>query len=217
MTTQDKYHTILSDELTEYLESLQGESPEPARSMEAEAREREFPAVGPLVGRFLELMAGSIDPGCIVELGSGFGYSAFWFARGSDEAIIHLTDHDPGNLAAAKKYLSEASFAERCRFHEGDALDSARAIDDPIDLVFVDIDKEEYPAALEWAEDALRTGGWLIADNVLREGRVVDPDSDDTSAQAVCEFNESLYSDPWITSILPLRDGVAVARLNENQ
>ncbi|MFB6344719.1 MAG: O-methyltransferase [bacterium] len=217
MNVLDEFNQILDDELTKYLESLQGESPEPARSMETEAEKKGFPIVGPLVGQLLQLAAAAIKPNCIVELGSGFGYSAFWFARGYPGASIHLTDFDAQNLESAREYLAEASLAEDCHFHQGDALESTRKINDAIDLVFVDIDKEEYPDALKWAQEALEPGGWLIADNVLREGRVIDPDPDDTAAKAVQSFNEGLHSDPWTTSILPLRDGVAIARLNHSQ
>lgn len=213
MSILDQYNTIVDDSITEYLENLHGDSPGPARAMETEAEDREFPIVGPLVGRFLELMAGLIEPDCIVELGSGFGYSAYWFGRGYDEATIHLTDRDEENLKKAERYLAEASLSERCEFHRGDALESVRSLDVTPDLVFVDIDKEGYPEALQWAQDSLDPGGWVVADNVLREGKVVDSDSDEASVRAIKAFNDELFTDRWDASILPLRDGVAIARL----
>lgn len=217
MSILEEFNQIVDDRITRYLESLNGESPEPARSMEAEAEDRGFPIVGPLVGRFLKMMAGLIEPECIVELGSGFGYSAYWFGSGCESSTIHLTDYEAENLESAKEYLSRASLVDRCHFHEGDALESARTITDPVDLVFLDIDKKEYPDALSWAGEALEPGGWLIADNVLREGKVVESNPEDPEVQAIRDVNRELFTDRWETSILPLRDGLALARLTEDR
>lgn len=208
---------IVGDGIAGYLETLNGESPQPARKMEEEARERDFPIVGPLVGRLLKLLSRTIQPRQIVEMGSGFGYSAYWFGQGYDEAVIHLTEYDEDNLAAARNYLSETDLPEQYRYHAGDAFEVVETISGQIDVVFVDIDKEDYPRALNWAEGRLQDGGWLIADNVLWQGKVLESDPEEDSTKAIRKFNEEIFSDRWESSIIPLRDGVAVCRLLESR
>ena len=203
---------IIDPAIAEYLNDFAGESPSTAKAMEEEAARRDFPIVGPVVGRFLSLFAGAIEPDRILELGSGFGYSAFWFARGTEDTRIQLTDYDVENLDAARAYLEDPYSPDRFEYHKGDALEIANDFTESIDFVFVDLDKEGYPAALETAEDLLDTGGWLVADNVLWDGQVADESVDDEATQAIRTFNDRLREDPWESSILPIRDGIALAQ-----
>lgn len=213
MLTSDETN-IVSDEIVNYLDQLAGESPSPAPQMEAEAEERDFPIVGPQVGRLLSLISGMIRPGRIVELGSGFGYSAFWFGLGASRAEIHLTDYDEQNIRKAKKYLDQTDHSERYVYHVGEAFESVPTINGPVECVFVDMEKELYPDALDWAEDRLAPGGMLIADNVLWKGHVAEDDPADDATKAIQTFNRRLYESPWTSSIIPIRDGVAIARKN---
>lgn len=211
MITSDDAN-LVSESIVEYLDDLGGPSPDPAPEMEAEAEERDFPIVGPQVGRLLALLSGMNRPGRIVELGSGFGYSAFWFGMGATRAEIHLTDYDESNIRRARSYLDRSDHPERFVYHVGDALESVTSIHGPIECVFIDMKKTLYPRALEWAEDRLAPGGMLIADNVLWRGTVAEDGEGDEDTQALKTFNERLFQSPWSSSILPLRDGVAVAQ-----
>lgn len=208
---------IVDPSIARYLNGFAGDSPSTAQKMEDEASERDFPIVGPVVGRFLSLFAGGIEPDRILELGSGFGYSAFWFARGTENTTIHLTEYDEDNLASARTYLEESFPSDRFHYHQGDALDIADDPDEPFDLLFVDIDKEGYPAALDRAEEILDPGGWLLADNVLWDGKVADESVDDEATEAIRTFNDRLRTDPWEASILPVRDGIALAKYSKQE
>ncbi|MCZ6792855.1 MAG: class I SAM-dependent methyltransferase, partial [Planctomycetota bacterium] len=117
------------------------------------------------------------------------------------------------NLAKAREFLGRAGFAERCRFREGEALSILREADGPFDLILVDIDKESYPASLDVTVEKLRSGGLLVTDNVLWSGRVAEENPEQETTRAIQEYTRMLYEHSHLeTSILPLRDGVAVAR-----
>lgn len=202
---------LVNESIAEYLDDFIGRSPEPARTMENYADQNDFPIVGPVVGRLLKLIASAVAPTRIVELGSGFGYSAFWFGEGAPEATIDLTDLDDDNLDRAKQYLSEASNPDRFRYHRRNGVKFLSEDSAPVDLIFIDIDKKEYPEALKIIGDRLRPGGWLVADNVLWKGKVVGSLSDEAT-RSIGEFNEKLSNSSWDSVILPVRDGVALAQ-----
>lgn len=204
-------NNFIDEDVVRYLHELGGDSPEPASTMEREARERDFPIVGPLVGRFLKLVTVAIRPKLIVELGSGFGYSAFWFGQGSTRANIHLTEYREENLRKARDYLSQTEHPDRYHYRTGDALNIIDEIDGEIDLIFLDLDKEEYPEALKIARDRLDEGGWLLADNVLWRGDVANENPDDESTRAIRSFNRQLQTSGWESTLLPLRDGITLA------
>lgn len=173
--------------------------------MEGLARERQFPIIGPLVGTLCYLLARSIGAKRILELGSGFGYSAYWFAKAG--AHVTLTERDPENISLARKHLARFP----CAFHAGDALAALGRLEGPFDLVFCDIDKQDYPKAWKAGLPKLRSGGFFITDNVLWSGRVLDAQAD-AATKGVLEYNFLAFSTPGVTtSILPLRDGVAVS------
>lgn len=215
MTSFDEDNLVGSD-LASYLADFAGESPEPARSMEKQADDEDFPIVGPLVGRFLKLFTVSVDPELIVELGSGFGYSAYWFGQGAPEATIHLTDWSSDNLDDAQDYLNQTDSPEQFEYHSGDATKFLDDLQMSPDLVFLDLDKKYYPETLDLLENLLPPGGWLLTDNVLWSGKVADESVTDKSTQSVRRFNSKLRSGPWETSMLPLRDGIALSRRTEN-
>ena len=184
--------------------------------MEAHAEERGFPIVGRNVGVTLEVLARSVEAKRIMELGSGFGYSAYWHARavGSD-GEVHLTDGDPENATKAADYLKRAGLAERVEFHVGDAVTVLDSLEDEFDVIFNDIDKDGYPAAWRAASERVRLGGLYVCDNVLWYGRVAVDDPDDTRpryTEAVLEHNRLIAEDErYVSTIVPTRDGVMVA------
>ncbi len=185
--------------------------------MEAEARSTGFPAVGRLVGPMLELLARAVGARRVFELGSGFGYSAYWFARAvGPGGEVHCTDGDPGNERKAADYLGRAGLWDRIRYHVGDAVDSLRAVPGELDLVFCDIDKAAYPRAWELARDRIRVGGLYVADNVIRSSTMWVPDPSAArgaaEARAVDLHNRQIAEDDrYLSVIVPTRDGVLVA------
>ena len=181
--------------------------------MERLATERGFPIVGPQVGRLLLTLARSIDAKRVLELGSGFGYSAWWFATAvGPEGRVILTEESRDNADLARGFLDRAGLAGRVEIRVGDGLEIAREYDGPFDIVFNDIDKHDYPRALPVALERLRPGGLFITDNMLWQGRVLDEAAGDASTRGVLELTRALYAASNLdTTILPIRDGVAVS------
>jgi caffeoyl-CoA O-methyltransferase len=160
----------------------------------------------------LEVLARSAAARRVVELGSGYGYSAYWFARAVGRGgEVHCTDGDPKNGEAAERYLARAGLWDRMTYHVGDAVESLASIQGEFDIVYDDIDKEGYPAAWLAAHDRIRVGGLYICDNVLWYGRVVDDQPDERTA-AILEHNRLIAEDErYVSTIVPTRDGVMVA------
>lgn len=182
--------------------------------MEAEASERGFPIVGRTVGVMLWTLASSVNARRVFELGSGFGYSAYWFAKATGaDGEIHLTDGDAANERKAADYLGRAGVWDRVTYHVGDALTSFAAVEGEFDVVYDDIDKQGYPDAWRAARDRVRVGGLYICDNTLWSGRVPpDGEPPDDLTDAIREHNAAVSADErYVTTIVPTRDGVLVA------
>jgi caffeoyl-CoA O-methyltransferase len=185
--------------------------------MEAEAAANAFPIVGRNVGVTLEALARAVGARRVVELGSGFGYSAYWFSRAiGSNGELHLTDGDPKNERKATDYLGRAGLADPVSFHVGDAVTSLEGLDGEFDIVYCDIDKDGYPDAWRAARDRVRGGGLYICDNVLWYGRVTgaEPVDDEQrrSTAGVIEHNQLVAEDErYVSTIVPTRDGVMVA------
>jgi predicted O-methyltransferase YrrM len=184
--------------------------------MEAYAEEEGFPIVGRNVGVTLEILARAAGAERIMELGSGFGYSAYWHARAvGSEGEVHLTDADPENEVRAAEYLKRAGLADRVQFHVGDAISEFEQLYGDFDVVFNDIDKDGYPDAWRAASDRIRPGGLYVCDNVLWYGRVAVDDPEDRRpgwTEAVLEHNRLVAEDQrYLSTIVPTRDGVMVA------
>lgn len=181
--------------------------------MEELANERSFPIVERVVGVTLETLARSIQARRVFELGSGFGFSAWWFSRavGEDGEVI-LTDGDAGNTALSKDFLGRAGVASRCRFVTGDAVTALNQTEGQFDVIYCDIDKEGYPDAFAAAAGRVRVGGLYLCDNVLWSGKVADLNNHDSSTEAIRAHNEAVYRDPrFLPTINPARDGVICA------
>jgi len=208
---------IVDPRVEDYMRSLLTRYDEPVLlEMEAEGKERGFPIIGRLVGVTVELLARSVGAKRVFELGSGFGYSAYWFARAvGPSGEVHGTDGDPANEPKALDYLSRAGLAEPIRWHVGDAVTHLAATPGEFDVVYNDIDKDGYPAAWMAARERIRVGGLYVCDNVLWSGRVALQDRDDPRpvyTHAILEHNRLIAEDDrFISSIVPTRDGVFVA------
>jgi caffeoyl-CoA O-methyltransferase len=204
---------IVEPQVEQYMRSLLERYDDPVLlEMERVAAERNFPIVNRIVGVTLEALARSIGARRVFELGSGYGYSAYWFARAvGPSGEVYLTDGDPENEKKALHYLGRAGLVERVRFRVGDAVTSFGEVEGEFDIVYCDIDKEGYPEAWRAARERVRVGGLYLCDNVLWSGRVVEESPDDTT-KAILEHNAMIAADErYLSVIVPTRDGVMVA------
>ena len=204
--------------IEDYMRSLVGQTDHPVLTeMETVAKENNFPIVGRLVGVFLETLAKTVSARRIFEFGSGYGYSAYWFAKavGEDGHVI-CTDGDPLNKEKAEQYLRSAGLSERVDCHTGFAQEIFAQTEGPFDICYNDVDKGDYPEVWQMAKDRIRPGGLYIADNVLWHGRVAVEEYVDIVpgwTEAILEHNRLIFNDPEFDAFInPTRDGVVVAR-----
>jgi predicted O-methyltransferase YrrM len=210
---------IVHPAVERYMKNLASVDDEPVLlEMEQRAEENGFPIIGRLCGRTLEVLARTLGARRIFEMGSGFGYSAYWFSRATGpDGEIHLTDMDPQNERLALDYLKRAGLDEPINYHVSDALDALAATDGEFDIVYCDIDKGGYPRAWDEGRQRVRVGGLYISDNMLWSGRVTDERVEAGAGgnqwtAAIDETNRAMEADPdWRSTIVPTRDGVAVA------
>jgi caffeoyl-CoA O-methyltransferase len=205
---------IVEPRIEEYLKGLYDDGDPVRLEMEALAREKRFPIVGPLVGRALIVLAKAIGARRVFELGSGYGYSALHFARAvGEQGIVHCTELSQENVARAEDFLDRAGLWGRIVYHREEAVAALRRVGGTWDIVYNDIDKDGYPETVEVAHKHLRPGGLFITDNVLWSGRVLPDEDDGTKAtRGVKEFTRLLLAHPgFLTYVNPTRDGVAVA------
>jgi caffeoyl-CoA O-methyltransferase len=197
-----------------YLYSLLPPRDEVLTEMEAEATKRSIPIVGPAVGSFFRLLALISGARTVFELGSAIGYSTIWWARAVGEGgRVHYTDSDSKNAEQARRYFQRAGVADRIKIHVGDALELLSEQKEEFDIVFNDIDKEDYPRVFRMVGPHLKKGGLFVTDNVLWSAKVTEASPKEASTKAIQEFNRQLYkSADFDTAVLPIRDGVAVAR-----
>jgi caffeoyl-CoA O-methyltransferase len=193
--------------------------------MEQYAAGNGFPIVQRATGRFLELAARSVGARRVMELGSGYGYSAYWFARAVGESgEVVCTDGDPANAERAEDYLTRVDVAPgvaawpRIRYRVGDALAGFAQETGDFDVVYCDVDKEGYPDCWRAARDRIRVGGLWLCDNVLWSGAVATgaERNDRGWTAAIIEHNRLVATDErYVASINPVRDGVMMAlRIN---
>jgi predicted O-methyltransferase YrrM len=210
---QWKLYGITATPVEEYLYDLLPVRDEVLAEMEGEATKRKIPIVGPAVGRLLQQLALMINARNIFEMGSAIGYSTIWWARAlGPEGRVTYTDGNPQNAAEARQYFERAGVADRITVRIGDALELLSEEKQEFDIIFNDVDKEDYPRVFRLAVPRLRKGGLFVTDNVLWSGRVAENNPSEASTKAILEFNRLLYNSAELfTTILPIRDGVAVA------
>jgi caffeoyl-CoA O-methyltransferase len=204
---------ITADAVEDYLYAMLPPRDDVLAEMEAEAARNDIPIVGPAVARVFQQLAMMIGAKNVFEMGSAIGYSTIWWARavGAGGRVIY-TDGDAKNAEKARNYFARAGVADRISIHTGDALELLSEQKQEYDIIFNDVDKEDYPRVFRMVSGKLRKGGLFVTDNVLWSGKVADKNSTDAETKAILEFNRLLYSSSdFFTTILPLRDGVAVA------
>lgn|SRR5689334_20813704 len=204
---------VVNPAIEKYMDSLLPERDPVLQEMEEQARNRDIPIVGPAVGRLLHQYARIINARNVFELGSAIGYSTLWWARAVGKGgRVYYTDGDPKNATEARGYLERAGVADRVQVEVGDALELLSEQKEEFDIIFNDVDKEDYPRVLHLVSSRLRRGGLFITDNTLWYARIIQSDPKEASTRAVLEFNQRLYRmQEFFTTIVPLRDGLAVA------
>lgn len=207
------YNFTTAGPVDDYLYSMLPKRDEVLAEMEEYATQHHIPIVGPAVARVLQQLAVMIGARTVFELGSAIGYSTIWWAQAvGDKGRVIYTDGDRKNAERARGYFARAGVANRIAIHTGDALEFLSEQKEEFDIIFNDVDKEDYPRVLRLISPRLRKGGLFITDNVLWSGRVAEKNPTDAKTKAILEFNRKLYdSRDFYTTILPIRDGLAVA------
>jgi predicted O-methyltransferase YrrM len=203
---------IVNPEIEAYLSELSSPPHQILKEMEDYGKQRNFPFVGPLVGRFLYSLIEFGHIHTILECGSGYGYSAAWMALALPEnGKIFCIEYKSENIEKAKVYLEELSVAHKVTFLKGDSLEIVSTLNQSFDMIFNDIDKHQYSEILPSLIKCLRVGGILLIDNVLWKGKVVEEEVDDVT-QHILAFNKALFDEKslWST-IIPIRDGVSLS------
>ncbi|MCH8980632.1 O-methyltransferase [candidate division KSB1 bacterium] len=203
---------ILEPKIEQYLNDLLPERESVVQEMEEYAEANNFPIVGPLVGRLCYQIVKSINAKRIFEMGSGFGYSTYWLARGlAGDGKIIFTEYSQENIKRAEDFLGEALVLDKVEIIHGDAIEALENRDEEFDLILNDIDKEYYPKSLKVILPRLRKGGILITDNLIWNARVVEAEPD-AQTRSIMEYTKMIYDSPdlW-TTIIPLRDGVGIS------
>ena len=174
--------------------------------------------ISPDEGRLLQVLLRAAGARRVVEIGSLAGYSTIWMGRAlPEDGVLVSLEIEPRRAELARRFIERAGLADRVEVRVGDARELLGPLSDegPFDAVFIDADKEGYPAYLDWALANLRPGGLVIGDNALWQGRVVDQRAQEPETVAIREFNSRLAADPSLVSVIvPTRDGVAVAVVN---
>ncbi|MCZ4298394.1 O-methyltransferase [Henriciella marina] len=173
-------------------------------------------------GKLIYLLAKMIGAKRILEIGTLGGYSTVWLGRAlpKDGELISV-ELDAAHVSVARETVKDAGLSEKVEIVEGRGLDEMRALEPSFDLVFLDANKDGYPAYLKQAKRLLRKGGLIVADNVVREGAVLEPSQVDPNAIGAAAFNQALASDPDLEAIVLQQvgikghDGLAIARVKD--
>lgn len=215
---------VLSDEIVRFMRAVGPEPDETLREMDEYAREEGFPHVGPEVGTFLRFVARLADAERIFEFGSGYGYSAYWFANAlpADGEIV-LTEVDGDELELAREYMTAGGYDAQARYELGDALETIDDYEGPFDAVLIDHQKHRYADAFEAVRSKVPVGGVVVADNAITAGPIEfekllaiaegeRPDDVNEHTQGIADYLERVTADPaFETIVLPLGEGIAVS------
>src|SRR4051812_27839748 len=170
---------------------------------------------GHMQGNLLSMLSHMLRPKQILEIGTYTGYSGLCLAEGLAEGgKLHTIDINEELESMVRRFIREAGMESRISYYIGNALQIIPTIDETFDLVFIDADKKNYAAYYDIVFDKVRSGGYIIADNVLWSGKVLDDESKmDADTRAIHEYNKKIHQDPRVEHmLLPVRDGLMIAR-----
>jgi caffeoyl-CoA O-methyltransferase len=168
-------------------------------------------------GRILSLISKIISPKKILEIGTYTGYSAICLCEGMDnDGVLHTIDNNKELVEIQNKYFKKANLKDKIIQHSGDAKNIIPSIDEEFDIVFIDADKESYPQYYDLIINKVKSGGIIIADNILWSGKILKKvEKDDQATKSIIEFNNKIIKDDRVKNIiLPIRDGLNIVRKN---
>jgi len=209
---------LISDELQEYVEAHTSPETKLLEELNRETHAKiRMPRMlsGHLQGQLLDMLSNMIRPKHVLEIGTYTGYSAICLASGLVEGgYVHTIDINDELASMVKRYISEAGISERVKVYTGNALTIIPTITETFDLVFIDADKINYSRYYDLVFDKVRPGGFIIADNVLWSGKVLEKEPEmDQDTKAIVAFNNKVHADERVHHVmLPVRDGLMVAR-----
>ena len=199
---------LINPKLEDYLKNLSVEDDPVVLEMEKYAKEKDFPIIGRQGGRLLYLLTRLKNPELVVEIGSGFGYSAYWFAKGLKKGKVVLIEYQQRNIQTAKKFFKKAGLLNKTEFRVGDGVEIGKKYNN-IDILFLDLEKIRYMEAIKTLEKNLSPNGIVIADNVLFQGKVIfEPEN--KKAKILNRFNRYMFEN-YFSIIFPIRDGILIA------
>ncbi len=209
---------IVPDAVERYLASLNRAGDSVLQDIADAGRKRDLPLVDAEVGALLRVLATAVRATRILEIGTAIGYSGIWMAGVLPEGGMLITmEFDEDRVREARDNFARAGMASRVNVVTGNAQRLIAKVSGPFDLIFQDGDKQMYGPMLDRLVELLRPGGLLVTDNVLWDGEVVPgfgtrQHSDPAEGEAIAAYNELIHNHPsLLTSIVPLRDGVAIS------
>ncbi|WP_435360313.1 O-methyltransferase [Haloarchaeobius sp. DFWS5] len=226
---------VPSDQIARFVAATAAEPNALGREMDEYAAEHDFPHVGPEVGGLLRMLARMVDAKRVFEFGSGFGYSAYWWAQAlPDDGLLVLTEFDADELDQAQKFMARGGFGDICYYEHGDALDAIDDYSGPFDCVLIDHQKHRYADAFEAVKEKVAPGGIVVADNAMTAGPIefetllalvegesvtddgTSVDDANESTRGVFEYLEAVRSDDdFETVVLPIGEGISVSYRKE--
>ncbi len=207
---------IFTQEIIDYSESFTSDESEVLRELRehcyANFKDKAMLS-GFVQGRVLSMFSHMMRPKVVLEIGTYLGYSALCFAEGlADGGKVITLDIQEGTNKVAREYVAKTEFRDRIDFRLGDATEIIPKLPETFDLVFIDADKPNYSTYYDLVFDHVRPGGFIIADNVLWSGQVVEEEKDEET-QALHDFNKKVIADERVANVLlPIRDGLMVVR-----
>jgi len=206
----------IKNELTDYAEKFTSAESAVLQELRRECYEHyEDSAMlsGFYQGRVLAMFSKMIRPRVVLEIGTYLGYSALCFAEGlADGGKIITLDVEEETNKVARSFAAKTPYADRIDFRLGNAIDIIPTLPETFDLVFIDADKPNYSNYYNLVFDRVRPSGFIIADNVLWSGRVLEEEKDENT-QALHDFNEMVFADNRVSNVLlPIRDGLMIVQ-----
>jgi caffeoyl-CoA O-methyltransferase len=199
----------------QYLIDLVPPREQEMQEMEKYATKTDFPIIGPAAGYVCYQIARMINARSVFEMGSGYGYSTAWFAKAVQEnggGVVHHVVWDDELSKTASLHLGRLGFGDLVQYHKAEAVETLRSTQGTFDLIFNDIEKQDYPVSFPLIKEKLRPGGVLIVDNTLWSGKIFDKKDQSQATNGVREFTRLITHDPdWIVSLTPVRDRMILA------
>ena len=205
---------MIDPRIEEYIEKHT--SPEPELLYELNRKtflDTPYPRMmsGQVQGQFLRMISRMIRPERILEIGTFTGYSAICLAGGlAPGGKLHTIEAEPAYAEIAREYFRKANLEDRIVLHDGDAIRIIPQLKETFDMVFIDAAKEDYTSYYRAVFDKVRPGGFILADNALWDGRVLEGTSaKDPDTRGILSFNEEIQKDARVENVLvSIRDGV---------